>query len=133
MTADGTVEPVTELNDQMLIRRQKLEEWRAEGVEPFGQRYDRTHTAEEIKTQFDTLEGQEVSIAGRIVAKRGHGKASFADLLDGSGTIQLFIKINTVGESLQAVSEAGPGRYHRRQGHCLSYPYGRDHEIGVRR
>ena len=100
MTADGTVEPVTELNDQMLIRRQKLDEWRAEGVEPFGQRYDRTHTAEEIKTQFDTLEGQEVSIAGRIVAKRGHGKASFADLLDGSGTIQLFIKINTVGEEL---------------------------------
>ncbi|NMB26253.1 MAG: lysine--tRNA ligase [Firmicutes bacterium] len=89
-----------ELNDQMLIRRQKLEEWRREGIDPYGHRYQTTHTAQDILNAFDELEGEMVSIAGRIVAKRGHGKASFADLLDASGTIQLFIRINTAGEVL---------------------------------
>ncbi|NMB46516.1 MAG: lysine--tRNA ligase [Firmicutes bacterium] len=84
----------------MLIRRQKLEEWQSEGIDPFGSKYDRTHTAQGILDEFDQLEGQTVSIAGRITAMRGHGKASFADLLDASGTVQLFIKINTVGEEL---------------------------------
>ena len=97
---EGAAESVEELNDQMLVRRQKLQEWRSEGIDPFGRRFDRTHTAEEIRSQFEALEGQTVSIAGRVTAVRGHGKASFADLLDGSGTIQLFIKINTVGEEL---------------------------------
>ncbi len=97
---EGAAESLEELNDQMLVRRQKLQEWRSEGIDPFGRRFDRTHTAEEIRSQFEALEGQTVSIAGRVTAVRGHGKASFADLLDGSGTIQLFIKINTVGEEL---------------------------------
>jgi lysyl-tRNA synthetase class 2 len=97
---EGATGGMDELNDQMLIRRQKLEDWRDEGIDPYGHRYERTHVARDILNAFDELEGEIVSIAGRITAKRGHGKASFADLLDGSGTIQLFIRINTVGEEL---------------------------------
>jgi lysyl-tRNA synthetase class 2 len=99
---EGAAEGVEELTDQMLIRRQKLQDWQAEGVDPYGHRYERTHMAQEILAQFEELEGQDVSIAGRIIAIRGHGKASFADLLDASGTLQLFTKINTVGEELYA-------------------------------
>lgn len=97
---EGASEGLEELNDQMLIRRQKLEEWQAEGIDPYGHKYNRTHMAQEITDGFERLEGQAVSIAGRVVAIRGHGKASFADLLDASGTVQLFIRINTVGEEL---------------------------------
>ena len=97
---EGAAEGVEDLTDQMLIRRQKLQEWQAEGVDPYGHKYQKTHMAQEILDEFEELEGQNVSLAGRIIAIRGHGKASFADLLDASGTVQLFIKINTVGEQV---------------------------------
>ncbi|NLK08212.1 MAG: lysine--tRNA ligase [Firmicutes bacterium] len=84
----------------MIVRRSKLQEWKQAQLDPYGHKYERTHSTQEIVQDFDKLEGETVSIAGRIMVVRGHGKASFADLMDGSGTIQLFIRINTVGEDL---------------------------------
>lgn len=88
------------LSDQMVVRRQKLQEWQQDNIDPYGHKYQRTHRAADIIKGFEELEGETVSIAGRIMVVRGHGKASFADLMDASGTVQLFIKINTVGEKL---------------------------------
>jgi len=78
--------------------RQNLEELRAMGVEPYPRRFERTHIAEEIHEIFDELENTEVIIAGRLTAIRGHGKAGFADLRDGSGGIQLYVRKDEIGE-----------------------------------
>uniref|UniRef100_A0A7C2EJG4 Lysine--tRNA ligase n=1 Tax=Ammonifex degensii TaxID=42838 RepID=A0A7C2EJG4_9THEO len=90
-------EPEGELDELLLTRRSKLQELKERGVEPFGGRYERTHTALEIHTGFPELEGKEVSIAGRLVAKRGHGKAAFGDLQDFSGRIQIHVRQDEVG------------------------------------
>lgn len=94
----GTDTYLDELNDQMIFRREKLKYWREHGIDPYGHRYERTHLAEQILDNFESLEGEMVSIAGRIRAMRGHGKASFADLQDRSGMIQLYTRIDVVGE-----------------------------------
>ncbi|MEW6771176.1 MAG: lysine--tRNA ligase [Bacillota bacterium] len=90
-------EPEGELDELLLVRRSKLRELREKGVEPYGGRYERTHTALEIHTGFTDLEGKEVSIAGRLMAKRGHGKAAFGDLQDFSGRIQIHLRQDEVG------------------------------------
>lgn len=87
-----------ELSELMRVRREKLEELRQEGVEPFGGKFDRIHYAKDIVDNFDKYDGQTVVIAGRIMAKRGHGKASFANLQDMSGRIQLYGRLNDLGE-----------------------------------
>jgi len=87
-----------ELNEQMQIRINKLGELRAKGVDPFGQRFERTHTSAQIVDHFDALEGGEAKIAGRIMAIRGHGKASFVVLEDNEGQIQVYVKLDEVGE-----------------------------------
>lgn len=87
-----------DLNELMLVRRQKLEDLYKQGIEPFGGRFPQTHFASQIKREFDELENQPVSIAGRIMAKREHGKASFADIADSSGRIQVYVKYDAVGE-----------------------------------
>lgn len=87
-----------ELNELLLIRREKLQELRQKGIEPFGGKFERTHLSQDVIDNFDQLEGQKVIIAGRIMAKRGHGKASFAHLQDGAGLIQIYVRINDVGE-----------------------------------
>ncbi|NPV44850.1 Lysine--tRNA ligase [Koleobacter methoxysyntrophicus] len=88
----------SELNELMQQRLKKLEELRKMGIDPFGKKYDRTHFCADIIDRFEEMEGQEVSIAGRIMAKRGHGKASFADVQDRSGKIQIYVKVNEVGD-----------------------------------
>lgn len=88
-----------DMTDQMLVRRQKAEEWRAQGVDPFGGRYECTHNTQEIIAGFADLEGKEVSLAGRLRAVRGHGKASFGDLQDGAGRIQIYAKQDVLGEA----------------------------------
>ncbi|HAA89144.1 MAG: Lysine--tRNA ligase [Thermoanaerobacterales bacterium 50_218] len=85
-------------SDLFAVRREKLEELRARGIEPYGGRFLRTHHAREIVDNFSELEGQEVAVAGRITGKRSHGKACFADLLDFSGRIQLYARLNDLGE-----------------------------------
>lgn len=88
----------SELNQLMQVRLQKLDELRKKGIDPFGERYDRTHLAQDILDNFEKLENQQVSIAGRLMSKRGHGKASFGHLQDLSGQIQIYVRFNDVGE-----------------------------------
>jgi len=80
------------------VRLDKLDELRAAGVEPFGQKYERDAMAQQIIDNFDTMEGKQVRIAGRIMSKRRHGKAGFANLQDLSGQIQLYIRQDDLGE-----------------------------------
>lgn len=89
----------SQFNEQEQLRRNKLKELKEEGKDPFDvYKVDRTHTSEGIKSNFDTLEGQIVTVAGRIMSKRGQGKVVFSDVQDKDGRIQLFIKIDEVGE-----------------------------------
>jgi lysyl-tRNA synthetase class 2 len=80
-------------------RRAKLVRLRDAGRDPFRvTRFDRTHLASEIRKAFESLEGNQVRVAGRLVAQRRHGKATFADLQDLSGTVQLLFRIDQLGE-----------------------------------
>ena len=98
----GQQAPVEDLNEMMKVRREKMEEFRAMGVPPFGHRYEVTAYAEPIKEKYAHLEGDEegdeVRIAGRLMAIRGHGKASFCTLNDRTGNIQVYFKIDVLGE-----------------------------------
>lgn len=86
------------ISELIKVRRDKLEELRSAGIDPFGQRFDRNATALKILENFTEMEGQTVKIAGRIMAKRRHGKAGFANLQDLSGNIQLYFRQNDLGE-----------------------------------
>ena len=92
-----------DLNDLMRVRREKMEKFREMGVAPFGHRYEVTRHADELLAEFASLGEEaesetEVSIAGRLMAIRGHGKASFAVLMDLSGKIQIYFKLDVLGE-----------------------------------
>lgn len=94
-----------ELNDQLQVRREKLAQLRDKGLDPFGKRYERTHLALELKEQYEMLEKEEieekdvsVTIAGRIMTKRGKGKAGFAHIQDLSGQIQIYVRQDAVGD-----------------------------------
>ncbi|MGI6286345.1 lysine--tRNA ligase [Neomoorella humiferrea] len=84
----------------MAVRLEKLKELREEGIDPYGGRFARTHTTAQVRLNFEELEGREASLAGRIMAIRGHGKASFVDLQDRDGRLQLYIRIDNVGAEL---------------------------------
>jgi lysyl-tRNA synthetase, class II len=89
----------TDLNEQMLIRGGKLRELADNGSDPFEQvTYPVTCHSRDIIDHFAEMEGQPVRIAGRLISKRGMGKVSFCDLLDRTGKIQLFTKIDELGE-----------------------------------
>ena len=91
------------LSDLLQIRRDKLTELQEGGNDPFTiTRYEVTHHSEEIKNDYEALEGKRVSVAGRLMSKRGMGKAVFADLQDGAGRIQLYVRIDDVGEETLA-------------------------------
>ena len=93
-----TENPEQELSEILQIRRNKLAELQNEGRDPFEEtRFDRSASSSEIKANFEELDGKDVTIAGRIMAKRGMGKAIFADIADGSGRIQIYVKVNDVG------------------------------------
>ena len=89
------------LNDQMLIRREKLEKIRALGVEPYGQKFDYDHHASDIRQQAEELEKNEthVRLAGRIMIRRGQGKTAFCVLRDQSGDIQLYFRKDELPEN----------------------------------
>ncbi|HMM22169.1 MAG TPA: lysine--tRNA ligase [Selenomonadales bacterium] len=97
---DRDLIPGEELNELMRVRREKLAAIAARGIEPFGRKYRATHHASEIVNQFAELEGQQVRLAGRVMAVRGHGKASFAHLMDMSGKIQLYFRQDVLGDNL---------------------------------
>lgn len=85
-------------NDLWRIRLDKLEALRQQGVEPYADRYQRTHLAQVILEQFSELEGQEVKVAGRMMSKRDQGKVIFTHIQDFSGKIQIYIRKDDVGE-----------------------------------
>ena len=81
------------------IRRDKLARLQSEGRDPFEiTKYTRTAYSADIKDNFEAMENQDVSVAGRIMSKRDMGKAFFADLQDGKGRIQLYVRVNDLGE-----------------------------------
>lgn len=89
----------SQFNEQERLRREKLVQLQQEGKDPFDvYKVNRTHSSQEVKDNFETLEGKEVIVAGRIMSKRGQGKVVFSDIHDRDGKIQLFIKIDEVGE-----------------------------------
>ncbi|WP_410985506.1 lysine--tRNA ligase [Bacillus cereus] len=94
-----------ELNDQLLVRREKLHNLREQGIDPFGKRFERTHSTKELFNLYgefskEELEEKEisVSIAGRIMTKRGKGKAGFAHIQDLHGQVQIYVRKDAVGD-----------------------------------
>lgn len=96
-----------EMNDQMQVRRQKLQELYDLGIDPFGEKFERTSNAATLKTDWDQFSKEELSdqegesqtvIAGRLMTKRGKGKAGFAHIKDLSGQIQIYVRKDQVGE-----------------------------------
>ncbi|EEL90037.1 lysine--tRNA ligase [Bacillus cereus] len=94
-----------ELNDQLLVRREKLHNLREQGIDPFGKRFERTNSTTDLVSLYgefskEELEEKEitVSIAGRIMTKRGKGKAGFAHIQDLQGQVQIYVRKDTVGD-----------------------------------
>lgn len=88
------------LSDQVKVRREKLENLRAEGLDPFVQtRFEVTSDSAAIKNNFDALAGQSVRLAGRLMSKRGMGKVTFCDLQDREGRIQLYARFDEMAEA----------------------------------
>lgn len=93
-----------QLSELLQIRRDKLTELQENQKDPFQiTKYARTHKAQEIKDNYEVLEGKRVSVAGRIMSKRGMGKVGFCHIADVSGQIQLFVKKDIMGEDEYAV------------------------------
>lgn len=92
------MEPESRLGEEIERRKGKIELARSMGLKPFGEPYEVTATAKAVAEKCDEMAGQEVRVAGRITAMRGHGKAAFADLRDRSGRIQVHARIDVLGE-----------------------------------
>ena len=91
------------LSELLQVRRDKLSDLREKGQDPFViTRFDVTHHSGGVKANFEAMEGQFVRLAGRLMSKRGMGKAVFADLQDNEGRIQLYVRIDDVGEEALA-------------------------------
>lgn len=95
-----------EMNDQLIIRREKMQQLREQGNEPFSNGFKRTHLSQELHEAYDGLTKEEleeknveVAVAGRIVTKRGKGKVGFAHLQDSAGQIQIYVRKDEVGEA----------------------------------
>jgi len=105
------VETQETLNDQLQVRREKMSQLREKGIDPFGTGFKQKNTTEEIHKQFEgatkeSLSEQEpvtVQIAGRLMTKRGKGKAGFAHIQDGKGQIQIYVRKDAVGDDAYEV------------------------------
>ncbi|MGN8648255.1 lysine--tRNA ligase [Gracilibacillus sp. HCP3S3_G5_1] len=94
-----------ELNEHMRVRMEKMNSYREQGIDPFGDKFVRTHLAEELKEQYDKFSKEELeekaietTVAGRIMTKRGKGKAGFSHIQDLSGQVQLYVRKDKIGE-----------------------------------
>ncbi|EFR98341.1 lysyl-tRNA synthetase, partial [Listeria ivanovii FSL F6-596] len=99
-----------ELNDQLIVRREKVETLREEGIDPFGGKFIRSISPEEIETQFadkskEELEEAsiEVTVAGRIMTKRVKGKVGFTHIQDRFHQLQIYIRKDAIGEDSYVV------------------------------
>jgi lysyl-tRNA synthetase class 2 len=86
-----------DLNDQMLVRREKMDELSGMGVDPFGAKFNCNATSRQILNNFESMVDQRVVIAGRIMSIRGHGKVFFAHLQDREGQIQIYVRLDDIG------------------------------------
>lgn len=93
------------MNDQLIVRREKMASLREQGIDPFGSRFERTHNSQELHEQYEEADKEELhdagikaSVAGRLMTKRGKGKAGFAHLQDREGQIQIYVRQDAVGE-----------------------------------
>ena len=88
------------MSDEREARLEKLATLRAAGIEPYPARSQRTHTAAETLAHFDELreQGQEITLTGRLTLLREMGKSAFADIMDGTARIQIYFKLDTIGE-----------------------------------
>jgi len=101
------------LTEQEIIRREKLDFLKERGINPFGVSYLRTHNSKLVKEKFDKYSKEElhdldqelISIAGRIMTKRGKGKAGFAHIQDQEGQIQIYVRLDEIGEDMFSVWE----------------------------
>ena len=105
---------LTEMNDQMRVRREKMENLRTEGIDPFGARFERTANSKELHETYDADTKEELhekqltaSVAGRVMTKRGKGKVGFAHLQDREGQIQIYVRKDEVGEEPYAIFKKG--------------------------
>ena len=121
-------QPEQSLSELLQIRRDKLTDLQQSGNDPFQiTQYQVTHHSDAIKNQFEALEGQTVSVAGRLMSKRGMGKVSFCDLQDKSGRIQLYARRDEMdGEEYDRFKEAGYRRHRGSEGHRVPHPAGGD-------
>lgn len=99
-----------ELNEQMQVRRDKMNSHREQGMDPFGGKFERTNLAEDLVQKYDSFTKEELeekqipaTIAGRIMTKRGKGKAGFTHIQDVSGQIQLYVRKDEIGEEAYEV------------------------------
>lgn len=102
---NGVIAVSEELNEYMQVRRDKMNAHREQGLDPFGDRFDRTHYADQLKEQYDAYTKEELeekqfpaTVAGRIMTKRGKGKAGFTHIQDVTGQIQLYVRKDEIGE-----------------------------------
>ena len=100
-----TTEHIEELNDQQLIRREKMTALAEQGIDPFGKRFERTADSAQLKEKYNDKTKEELhelaetaTIAGRLMTKRGKGKVGFAHIQDREGQIQIYVRKDTVGE-----------------------------------
>ncbi len=105
-TGETDINELNELNELLLVRREKLKQLQELGADPFGKKFESTHNARQILELYDEKEKEEldelepeVIVAGRIMAKRGHGKAGFAHIQDRSGRIQIYVRQDQVGDN----------------------------------
>lgn len=87
-----------ELTELLQIRRDKIDALRDKGIEPFSGRFERTAFSNEIKDDFISFEGKSVTISGRIMARREHGKTAFVNVADMHGSIQVYVRLDRLGE-----------------------------------
>lgn len=93
-----------DLNEMLQIRRDKLKQLKEEGRNPYlVEKFERTNFTKEIVENFEDFEDKSVTIAGRVMARRGHGKVTFLDIQDSTGRIQAFLKIDNLGDEYNDV------------------------------
>ena len=89
----------SQIGEVTAVRREKLQELRDAGRDPFGEKsFDKTHSTADIIAGFDRMDGLTARIAGRLMSKRGMGKAGFGDVLDRDGRIQIYVRMDEIGE-----------------------------------
>src|SRR5690625_4939271 len=107
---NGVIKVSEELNEQMQVRREKLATYYEQGIDPFGEKFNRTNVASELHELYEEYSKEDLAekaisttIAGRVMTKRGKGKVGFSHIQDASGQIQLYVRKDEIGEEAYEV------------------------------